>query len=217
MKISSIKYLILVTVIIFLSLSSCSPSYLKNYSIVESSNLNNPTLFNQNFDKVTYKTNLTVMGKELSGILLIKKTDEEEYRFVFISEIGLKYFDLGIKNSDEKQKLTTHYLISALNRGEIKNILLSDFSKLTNHNTSSSTPIFYKQTNTENIAIKYNEPKSVYFLDENNNIKRILWKNNITGKSEIRLSNYQRSKPHKIEISNKKYGLKLMMKEIIND
>ncbi len=44
------------------------------------------------------------MGKELSGILLIKKTEEEEFRFVFISEIGLKYFDLGINYSNEKQR-----------------------------------------------------------------------------------------------------------------
>lgn len=218
MNVSSIKYLILFTAIIFLSLSSCSPSYLKNYLKIENSNIEKPTVFNSNFEKATYKTNLKVMGKELSGILLIKKTEEEEFRFVFISEIGLKYFDLGINYSNEKQKFTTHYLMSALKRGEIKNILFHDFSKLLSSNTTTSLPSFYRQNETGIVAIKFNDLESIYLLDtDNRNINKVLWKNNITGKSEISLSKYHNSAPQRVEISNKKYGVRFIMNEIIHD
>lgn len=206
--------------LILFILPSCSSGYLKDFAKFENSKFIEPIIFGDNFEKTTYKTNLTVMGNNLSGILLIKKTSEEEFRFVFVSEIGLKYFDLGIKNSNVKQEYTTHYLMPALNRGETKDILFNDFSKLTIQYLSKSKPIIYKQTTTENIAIKYNEPdnESVYFLDDNNsNIERILWKNNITGKSQIILSHYHTSIPQQIEISNKKYGLNMDMKEIIND
>lgn len=202
----------------FFILPSCSPNYLKDYTEVEETHLNRPAVFDHSFLKVTYKTNLTVMGNQLTGILLIKKTKDEEYRFVFLSEIGLKYFDLGINDSSDKQEFTTHYLMPALNRGETKNILFSDFSKLIASNLPIGNTAYYKQTKTGNIALKYNNSKSVYIFDaENKTIESILWKNSITGKSEIILSDYNTKNPEKIEIRNKKYSLRMEMKEIIKD
>ena len=220
MRVLSIKYLIFIGVIFFLLLSSCSPNYLKNYTKLESNSLSKPTLFDSNFLKTIYKTKLSVVGNQLSGIMLIKKTTNQEYRFVFVSEIGLKYFDIGIKKSCDKQELKTYYLMPALKRGTLEQVLLIDFSKLITNGSASIKPTYYQQNSNSEIAIKYDEQglKTIYFLEhENQNIERISWNHSPTGRSEIILSNYTNSIPQQIEIINNKYGLKIEMIEIVND
>jgi len=198
-------------------LPSCSPNYLKGYTKLENTDLIKSAVFDNNFKKATYKTKLNLMGNELSGILLIKKTSESEFRFVFISEIGIKYFDLGIKPTVDTYLETTHYLMTALNRGNVEQILFDDFNKLIKPNSANQEQKFFGNKTTGIIAFELDESnsKSLYFMDnETHNTEKIIWKSKISGKSQILLSNYKNNIPSKVEIENKKYGLGITMKQL---
>jgi len=198
-----------------LLLPSCSPNYLEGYTKLENTDLIKSAVFDNNFKKATYKTKLTLMGNQLSGILLIKKTKEDEFRFVFVSEIGIKYFDLGIKPIANNYLETSHYLMSALNKGNVEQILFDDFCKLVKPSKANPTQTFFRNKTTGIIAFELDEinSKPIYFMDtENNRIEKIVWKSKISGKSQILLSNYKNSLPAKFEIENKKYGLGIVMK-----
>jgi len=204
------KYVLLIIITVIISLLSCSPDYLKKYSKLENSDIKEPVVFDHDFKKAVYKTSFTVMGKQMTGILLIKILEDQEYRFVFVSEIGLKYFDLGISNSNDSLVFKSHYLMPALDRENIKDILFQDFSVLITNKLSNIKPVFYKETKSGNLAFTYYETntKQVYFLNnEQDKIKQIVWKNKQCGKSEILLSNSQTSLIQTIKISNEKYRI----------
>jgi len=136
-----------ISILFTLFLPSCSPNYLKDYTKLENTDLIKPAVFDHNFKKVTYKTKFDLMGNQLSGILLIKQTKEKEFRFVFVSEIGIKYFDLGIKPLKEGYFETSHYLMPALNRGNVEQILFDDFGKLIKPQYASPSQTFFRNKN----------------------------------------------------------------------
>jgi len=210
----TIKLLFSITIFSLL-LTSCSPNYLKGYTKLENTDLIKSAVFDNNFKKATYKTKLTLMGNQLSGILLVKKTKEDEFRFVFVSEIGIKYFDLGIKPTTDTYLETTHYLMPALNKGNVEQILFDDFGKLVKPSQAKPAQTFFRNKTTGIIAFELDEinSKPIFFMDiENNKTEKIAWKSKISGKSQILLFNYKNSLPAKIEIENKKYGLGIVMK-----
>ncbi len=49
--------------------------------------------FKLNFTKALYNTKVDVVGKHLSGLLLIKLMPDSSTRLVFSNEMGFKYFD----------------------------------------------------------------------------------------------------------------------------
>ena len=196
-------------------LPSCSPNYLEGYSKLENTDLIKSAVFDNNFKKATYKTKLTLMGNQLSGILLIKKTKEDEFRFVFVSEIGIKYFDLGIKPLANNYLETSDYIMQALNKGNVEQMLFDDFGKLVKPSQANPTQTFFRNKTTGIIAFKLDEinSKPIYFMDaENNKTEKIVWESKVSGKSQVLLSNYKNNLPAKIEIENKKYGLGIVMK-----
>ncbi len=74
----------------------------------------------------SYKTNVAAYGKELSGILIIKKVGDERFRVAMTTEFGNTLFDIEISPKD-------YVLITAvedLNRKIIINTLVSDFRLL---------------------------------------------------------------------------------------
>ena len=211
-KILKITFVLLMTVYFY----SCSPTYLNGYSKLENSDMADPALFPGDFNKATYKTTIKVMGNELSGILLVKKTKAEEFRFVFVSEIGMKYFDIGISPKAKKNQQTIYYLMPALNRGGLEKILFDDFEKMTPLNPGQLQG-HYRQKETGVIALKYQMEncKTVYFLDvEDKKISTINWKSKVSGKSQIELSFDGKQIPSNMKVNNKKYGVYMKMKII---
>lgn len=212
------KYSLFFFMICSFLLNSCSYSYLKGYNKTDFKNIEDFSVFPNDFNKITYKTSFNIMGRSLSGILLIKKTPSQEYRFVFMSELGLKYFDLGISTSANKNDFKTYYLMSALSRGNIENILFNDFSKLLITNKIINDYSVLENHDNQSIALSYTDAESeiICILNEGN-FEKILWKDSSCGKSHISFSNYENNTPQSIDIHNKKYGINFKMNKLIMD
>lgn len=114
--------------IISFILNSCAPNQvLKGYfpTITSPKSYKIPYFSNADLDYV-YKTNISFYGKELSGILIAKKINENTHRIVFTTEFGNKLFDFEI--SEDAFKINS--IVSELNRNVLINTLKADFRML---------------------------------------------------------------------------------------
>ena len=73
-----------------------------------------------------YKTNITVYGKELSGIFIAKKINDSTHRTVFTTEFGNKLLDFEISENSFK----VNSIVAELDRKILINTLRKDFKLL---------------------------------------------------------------------------------------
>jgi hypothetical protein len=73
-----------------------------------------------------YKTNISVHGKEFSGLFIIKKITETMHRVAFTTEFGNKLLDFEISETDFK----INSIVSELDRKMLINTLKADFRLL---------------------------------------------------------------------------------------
>jgi hypothetical protein len=196
---------------------SCSPNYLKGYNRLQNSDIKIPIIFNGQLTKSLYKANLKVMGNELSGVCIIKKTDDSEFRLVFMSEIGMKYFDISINYQKQVPDLKIYYFVSVLDRGEVKQIILNDIAALLNEFGVNNKTQVYKHEISGDIALKKSYDSNNYYsfrYSGKNKIKIVKWKSKPEGKSEIFISEYDNNLPSDIKIKNSKYSTSLSLRAI---
>ncbi len=90
--------------------------------------LSQARIFSNSFERGVYKTEMSIHNKELTGLILIKRTGET-YRVVFLSEIGIKYFDIEMGGT-EQNDFIVHYMLEMLNRKQIITFIESTFRML---------------------------------------------------------------------------------------
>lgn len=78
-----------------------------------------------------YKTGVDAYGRYLSGLLIIRSYDSDNYRLVFTTEMGMKLFDFEFKDN----KFHVHYCFDKLNKRPVIRLLEKDFSMMLLRNT----------------------------------------------------------------------------------
>lgn len=91
--------------------------------------LSQPHVFSNSFQKGLYKSQLSVHGNILSGLILIKRTGES-FRVVFLSEIGIKYFDIEV-SANQGEDFIVHSIIDLLDRKPLTDFIEDTFRMLT--------------------------------------------------------------------------------------
>ncbi len=76
------------------------------------------------FTHVVYKTSVDVIGKHISGLLLIKLMPDSSTRIVFSNAFGFKYFDFGFLAKDS---FTVYQIIPQMNKQPLIKTLRKDF------------------------------------------------------------------------------------------
>ena len=205
------KFLLTTIVLVFLIVTqSCSPKYLAGYKELTLSDIQTPHIFPKNFSTARYKTKLKIMGRELSGLALIKKTSKNTARIVYMSELGMKYFDIEILNNDGNLVAKTHYLMSVLNRGAVQTLLENDFKILLSEIITNNPTKVYRNKLGKMIFEKHISGANVYCFraKEKNLFERLVWHSKPEGKSEILLEYKKANRPFIINLTNKKYALR---------
>ncbi len=192
------RYLLIST--IFFLIISCKVTTVKDY--VKSDTITN-TIHNPYFaDKIkdyVYTANIKVYNNEFSGILIVKKLEENEHRMVFTSQFGSTFFDIAFKNDTYK----IHTIVKELDRKIILNILLRDFSILVKENTtvveSYSHDVFNILKGTINNRSNY-----YFYSQEDQELKKIVHTKKVKEKFEIHFSKISENKVAKqINIDHK--------------
>lgn len=71
-----------------------------------------------------YHASVDVVGRHISGLLLIKNMPDSAYRVVFTNEAGVTFFDFGFAND---KSFKVHSIISQLNKKPVIETLRKDF------------------------------------------------------------------------------------------
>ena len=115
------RYLLSSFCLLFIACGSYSKKH--DFQIVKSlnSHIRNSYFSDETKDYV-YKANITVYDNDFSGIFIVKKIDEANYRIVFTTEMGNKVFDFSF--------IKVKKIIDDMNKALLINILKKDFSAL---------------------------------------------------------------------------------------
>jgi hypothetical protein len=74
-----------------------------------------------------YDASIDVVGKHLSGLLLVKEMPDQSTRIVFTNEAGIKFLDFEFPG---KEGFKVHYILKQMDKKPVIRLLQNDFSLL---------------------------------------------------------------------------------------
>ncbi len=165
-------------------------------------------IFGDNFNSFLFKTNITVYGKDFSGLLMTKQMAPQDYRVIFTTELGMKLFDFEFKDTS----FTLHYCVPQFNRPkllktiqqDIEILLMNDLKNKTFENYNDSKNIYdVAKLQTGNMYDYYfTERDSMHLVKIEHSKKRVK-------KTIFTLNNYVNDFPNNIVIQHCDIKLKI--------
>ncbi len=130
----------------------------------EAVKVSRPFIFSPAFEKEVYKSDMIIYGNELSGLMVMKKTPSG-FRVVFLSELGLKYFDMEFLMAENEVK--EHFINSMLDRKPVREKLKSGLQLIFMMHHPKANYEFYRDSgvNSMIMLVKHRRQKSFYTYD----------------------------------------------------
>ncbi len=167
------------------------------------------TPFDSNFVKILFKTKIYFYKKYFTGLLFIKQTSDNNFRIVFISEIGKKIFDFELNNKNFDVK----YIMPVLDKKILVKTLQKDFSLMLLNNFDNKKTTAFKNDSLTMYKIKNNYGRNFIYYNTNNLIL-LENANKIRKIISINYLDYKNGFPKTININHKNIKLKLNLKTI---
>jgi hypothetical protein len=164
------------------------------------------------FTNVLYRTEVDIMGKQLSGLLLIKAFQDGATRVVFTNEIGVKFFDFSFG----KQKFEVISCIEQLNKKLVINQLRQDIGAIIMYQLDFSKGQVYELQNELYYHFPSEKRTRLYYITDKKKttIKRI---ENTTDKKKklvVELFNPAHGIADSIFLDHKLYQFSISLKKI---
>lgn len=154
-----------------------------------------------------YKANISAFNNQFSGILIIKRIDENKHRIAFTTELGNTIFDFSI--SDESFEV--NHILRKMDRKLLLNVLEKDFRTLIKENISSTET--YKKENTKLLKTKI-DSKYHYYNFEKDTLKSIARVGSQKEKVVITFSEISKNLARHIQILHKNIKLTISLQAI---
>lgn len=201
--------LIIITfTLVALALSACKTSVkVTEYAGVK---LSQPWVFNKDFQKALYKTNLMLYGNELSGLTLVKKTGET-FRVVFMSEVGLKYLDMEFFGRNDS--VVVHHLTSFLDKGNVEKMMINNYLLIFMTFTNKASFKDYQDKTTNSMIKEYRYKKHRIYYTYDKHFGQVSTIDNTFGRKNlmVRLSEYDDVAPQKLNFNRPNLNMHLEM------
>ena len=109
--------------------------------------------FSEEFQKASYKANLSIRQVELSGMMLIRKSGMEEYKIAFINELGMSYFEATLTDINLNAHLEIRNISSFLDH----KLVIRSLEKCLGGLMAGGIPVNHgeKLKSTENEEVSY--------------------------------------------------------------
>lgn len=164
-------------------------------------------------EKAVYKTDIDVFGRHFSGLMLIKRNSLNDYRIVFISQVGLSIFDYGLKNG----VFTDYYSIDYIkDNGMASSVLRDDLRLILSDELSPPIGKYYSNSEKKSVY-KFASGKNYnyYFMDGNAcQIERIEKANDSYKITVVEYSDYSEGYPGKITLRHFNFDLRITCMKI---
>ncbi len=193
--------IVLISISLLLFLASCNSLKHRGYYCCCSDSLNYKPVFGRDFNKALYQAELKFNKQVLSSLVFIKRiSGNESYRVVFLSESGLKYFDLEILKEGGTM---VHHAADFLDRKSLIRILSNDFRLLFSPEPAACR--IQKYCNTDNtylIRYKTDGKFDYYFTGKESGPVSIDKHGGLFGEISISIDEYQNGIPEIIKFSH---------------
>lgn len=114
--------------LLLLSSISCSHKHYRRVADDNKHEIVPKSIFPVVFDKAIYTTTINIFNRELTGLTIIKRTDSS-FRFVSMSELGIKYMDIEFPFFNQSNSKVI-YIIEPLNKPMLLKLLLNNIGLL---------------------------------------------------------------------------------------
>ncbi len=207
---TSRKLFLLCSSTLFL-LSACGPSpyaFLKATSPAPAC----LSLLKPDFKTVLYNTKVDIVGKHLSGLLLVKKMRDGSARVVFANEMGLTLFDFEFFENEFR----VLYCIKKLNKKVVLRALRKDIGLILQAGFDYSNVNWYKSGSAMYFAFPDGN-ETTYLITDTNCIAlhRIEYASKYKQKVIVNLTATQDGLPDSIYIAHQAFEFNIALKQII--
>lgn len=192
-----------------LSLCCCKSEY-KTLK-VSPSPIDCMTAFTADFETAWYSSTVDVYGKHLSGLLLIKKMDDGNFRTVFTNEAGVTFFDFQFAKDGgfEVKKV-----IKQLDRKPVINTLRDDFSLLLLIPFKGRTLQRYEREDELFLASRQKNDLAYFITDRDcASLRRLEWASKRKPKVTISVSG-KYSQPDTVSITHHTFDMVINLRKI---
>jgi hypothetical protein len=182
-------------------LQSCSPSLFNDFRRSNSPlDLHDAGWFGNNDGSTRFRVSVNAGKKNTTGIMVLKLFSDDSHRVVFMTEMGIKIFDIEIyRNGSHK----LHYSVEELNRRTMISMLGNDLSLMIYPFTSTgSLKIMERKDGSTVLRIKDKRGRRYAFIDNHSGkLQELISSGTLFRKVRIKYTG-KGSKPEKIEISH---------------
>jgi hypothetical protein len=207
--------LILLSVFFF---SGCSVSLFKGYQKDPGYTGAEPvSWFVTDSGHFLFSTKIDMMKNHLSGLMVIKPMTGDTYRVVFITEVGLKIFDMEFFAAKPAK---VHYIIEAMDRNIVVNTLTNDIGLILMTRISGLKPNVFRDKSTQKIAFRYRDNGKKYYYQvsgDEGRFYKVVHKSGMAGKVHADLYGNEVSGIDSIKISHFNVKLSINLYRIIED
>jgi hypothetical protein len=161
-----------------------------------------------------YKTQVDVVGKHISGLLLMKLMPDSSERILFSNEIGLKFFDFKFSRDSGFKVI---YIIDQMNKKAVITTLRKDFELVLMHHTSTSDAYLLRKGQSYYYAFPQESGVNYYLTDST--CSRLVGMERSSNKKpvvEAVMANYRNGLPDTIGMTHKNFNFTIGLKRIEN-
>ncbi|MBS1598023.1 MAG: hypothetical protein JST75_07340 [Bacteroidetes bacterium] len=164
------------------------------------------------FNGTVYHTKVDVVGKHLSGLLVIKKMPDSSMRIVFTSEIGFKFFDFGFsKDSGFK----VYYILPQMDKKAVIKTLRKDFELVMMYNTTAVGSHILKDKENFYYAFPQEKGLNYYVVDSACSELRLMQRSSKRkAVVEAIMQQYNNGVPDTIGITHKNFNFTIGLKRV---
>ncbi len=127
--------------IVLFCLQGCSFGLLEGYRKTEQVSITPVSWFKTDTGHLLMNTTIDVLKNHFSGLMVIKSQAGGGYRVVFITEVGLKIFDMEFIPGE---KDNVHYIMDAMNKKVLVKTLSADLKLLLIQPQDDEKPVVYE-------------------------------------------------------------------------
>ena len=149
------------------------------------------------YKTLLYKAKINVFDRYFSGLFFFKKFEDQSYRIVFLSELGLNLLDLEYKNSE----ITVKNCQPFLKKESVLNTLKNDLGLLVKQLEISSEVKFYKGDKQPTTALSFETEESdyIYYYDTSDQLIEIQQDSGAFQGVQVKIKNYRGDIPEQID------------------
>jgi hypothetical protein len=165
------------------------------------------------FTTALYNTQINVVGKHLSGLLIIKTMPDSSTRIVFSSEAGFKFFDFGFSGNEFK----VYSIYKEMNKKALIKTLRKDFQLVLMKNLNTKESYTLKE---DSLAYHtFPAGKDHYYYITDRNCTQMIRMERGSSKKAVMTAitgNTQEGVPDTIGITHTNFNFEIGLKRIHN-